>query len=445
MEHNTAVFVDVEKEGAYCKSLNIEYRKLTNGATILGFPRTVSDDLYARLEFEFQGGSFNDPKGKRELHHLLEHLIANKLHDEANEYDAGLNARTFPFLLTIDLSGCANPEYKNYGVWPMFEKICDAVVKPLSHIKDLNADIEREKTIVKSEITERRAHTYFDVDNFYFETIFAENNPIRLIYQKTEDDLFTITEHDVTTLAKKLFIPNDLVFSYITYGEQKTVSVVADMLEKCFYDWKKSTHTPDPVEWELCNGMNPNFKPGGEYIRHTELPKETTLVRFVWTWELENYSLEKVALNTFHYELGTKLFEYIRKHGIGYSSSFIANSAGAEINHSCITVYVPKRADILSYTKQVLYPAIRAFLFEELTEAQAEMYMRKQQLFYKAAPLTSSSRMEMMTYAYRRYGRIVDADLISKMYSDISAADLLSWRDKYLSVDPAIIISGDIE
>ena len=125
------IFVPEGQEDEYCRKHNIEFRRLPNGAVILGTPRKVEDKMHATVEFIFPTGAYFDPPGRSGLHHFLEHIITNgpafRAIEDHRHVSARASVETFTLLAP---NNAANSGFPDYGIWPSLHSIREILDDP---------------------------------------------------------------------------------------------------------------------------------------------------------------------------------------------------------------------------------------------------------------------------------------------------------------------------
>ena len=162
------------EETEYCKKYGIELHKLDNGIVIVGMSCGMDFINWARIYWEFSEGAYGNPAGSV---HFLEHFFNKRIRLLAERNSLKLIAQTNKQETRETISGIANPNVVDYGLWVVLDGIRKSLEAPLNNLDDVVKDIETERNIIKSEIQGRSTNHNYHIDNNFCKTIYDTKNP----------------------------------------------------------------------------------------------------------------------------------------------------------------------------------------------------------------------------------------------------------------------------
>lgn len=433
------VFVPKDREEGYLRRHNIELRRLSNGATIVGIPRVAEDVAEAEVQFNFPAGSFHDPKGKEGIHHMMEHLIMNPLGEAPERMNVNLNAHTFPQAITVEASGIANPDVREYGLWPMLPLIAKQLKRPLEEIKDLPRVLKKEIDVVIGEIEESEADDDREAGKFVRECLYDPSNPLRTDGIGTEAGLKSVTVEEVLELAQNVFIPRGLVAGLITEGRVETCKVLTDELERLLSDYPREERRDRKRDTSLLERFNRDLVPRKLFVRQSLHNRRATAM-MVWRFPVREFTPEAIALDRLLPLVQHKLFNYFRDNGMGYTAGVHSEDSP---NHavSFLELKLPNKFELPTELQKDIYPAIRANVFGEITADELAAINIQEEMIQRAVPMPVGNRLHLLMQGLENHGRIIDADAVKDMYRQVTPKHLADWRDKFLQTEPVFIIT----
>jgi hypothetical protein len=158
----------------------------------------------------------------------------------------------------------------------------------------------------------------------------------------------------------------------------------------------------------------------------------------MWQEEYEEYSLLSVAMQHFVRFLDHELFLFHRKKGFGYSSFATIVRPGKHKTFTFLQMSVPKRYSEEEAKK--LYELIKHELLEQISEDDLKQIIEKEQRKQKAVLIPASSRLDFAIDGIIDYEKVIDADKVKKLNSEISVEVLKECQRKLLEQKPTIFL-----
>ncbi|HVZ11794.1 MAG TPA: insulinase family protein, partial [Patescibacteria group bacterium] len=218
MSRANSVFVPENKVNEYLSKNDITLERMQNGITFVGVSRLVDDDNQAEVVLKFESGSYNDPSRIQGIHHLVEHLVLNRINKNPHATDVYHNAYTNYKNVSIILSGIANTKVTNYAIWPMIKHMARVIKDPLAS-KTLAKDLASEVKVVLNELYEKQADMKWHHYKFLNRCIYDPKNPICTDGLGNETTLSKISKEDIERILSELFIPKGLTVAVFTEGD----------------------------------------------------------------------------------------------------------------------------------------------------------------------------------------------------------------------------------
>ncbi len=438
---NLSVFVPFEKENEYFEKNTITFKKLPNGITMIGIPKEEQDIFDASTQYVFNSGSHNDPIGKKGIHHLFEHLLVNLIQKAPKSVDIYKNAYTSHRKIIVDTQGTANPKVKQYGMWPMIKPIISSLKDPLEKLTI--SQIENEVKIVLQEIAEKNTDPSYHAYRFMYECIYANDNPLRADTLGNETDLKSISSDDLSQIANHVFVPQGLTIRTFTQGNLNLAAEMLLEIEKEIIDFPREKTKPLRVDVDLQDSINPTFKPGNVYVKNDGLKNNLISVNFVWIIPAIDFTSHSFALSRLMPIFHDELLSYSRKNGLGYSS-YATSSSHKNFRTITMSITLNKNTSVAEI-KNTIFPGIKKHTIENLDSDILQELYAKEKLVQIAVPMSTQTRANILQDGLDIYNRVIDADKVKNEYQNISLSDFKDWRNKLLQIEPAIIISGDID
>lgn len=443
--YDPELFVPHTKEHAYCRKYRMNISRLPNGATIIAVPRNVEDVLNLTVKFNFPTGSYFDPPGKSGLHHFVEHILAGKTRQIAKLSDSESNANTSNSFITTVNWGVAHPDVPDYGVWPVFSTIKNQLISPLAARVDPVRVIQVEKEVIKGEIHRAQYSHEYQSANIVNEILYSPKNPLRTNTLGTIEDVDSITQNDVEEFVEERLLPDGLVVTIFTEGEDrilnKALREIIDLVSDLSLSGKKS----QPHDLSLYELVNPDFKANEVYIRNTGLHNNTSNVRFIWPIAIPvALSVEACAFEIIFGQMIGKFEHFIRESGLTSYVQFGLIDGGYKNKFGHLGLDTPSREDLMEDMVERLLPAVRDELYQKLDDAELKRLIEKNEKNRRAVPMLKSELLEKATLGLQTNGCLLDAEKIWERYRSLKEEDLRDWRDRILDIKPVVAIIGDI-
>ncbi len=436
------IFVSERDEWSYLGRNHAEIRRLKNGATILGMTQRSDDEAQVSVRYTYSSGAYFDPKGKSGLHHLLEHLVSKRPYEVASKFDAQYGAATSPHMTQYGLNGILNPQIEGYGVLPALPLLHTQAARPIDTIGNLQSAIETEIGVILGEIKESKSRHEDQLSRALCRVLFDPENPINTNVPGTYEDLLSITPEDVVEISNRVFSPDNLVITVFGKGKEENTSLVVDQIEDSTKGLPESKVRHPSVDRALFDLIHPDFKPGSIYTYDTGMQTGMVTVLFVWNIASPENSTESMASIRLMENAQLNLHSFFRDEGLGYSSSVNSDCAGQYVTQS-LRLNIPARQDIVDFSK-ALAPQLQTSVFEKIKDSEIEHMLeiyRKRQL---ATPIKADTRFNYLVNGILHYGKIIDADEMSRRSSAVTPSHLKEWRDTFLATPPAVLVVGDL-
>ncbi len=425
-----------QEEIEYCEKHNVQFRRLENGITIVGISCQKDSAAWAKIGWEFLEGAYGNQSGAV---HFLEHFINKRTRTIAERNGLNLRATTSQIEIVEEVAGITNPKARDYGTWTVLGSIREALESPSRTVENFEDAVETEKKVIRAEIRRQDADHNFQVGNHFRNVLYSSQNPWHNNPTVTgsEDDISRI---DVKTLKKvetNVFIPHNLVVSFYAEGDPKIGKILAQELEELFRDFPRQERVGNEIDKKLLEQINPNFKPGSEYRRDTNLKNGIVTTEFAWVLDNKFPSISYFALAELRHALSTELFMHSRKMGWGYYTE--ANLIRPSDNLGIVVLRIDSRkdeqVDYLTGIKKVLSSVT------EISDSLCDLEAKRQ----KATPILLIDRLSWIISGFKDHKAIIDIDKLRPIRTSVEASDINKLADQLLSVDPAVIITGDLE
>lgn len=435
------IFVPRDKEQEYLDKHGIEIRRLPNGITIFAATRRVEDNAYAKIELNFPSGAYHEQKGKSGINHLVEHLISNKPGTTAKRTEADYNARTNNAEIEVQIQGVANPNVRNYGLWPVIPVAMVELTQPLEVTQ---SGLESEKRVVVAEMR------HYDTDHnelanrFFGEVVYSQRNPANYRTIGTEEDVRSITLDEVRKQHGEIFIPKGLDVSIFVEGNPNITSILLDQIQQGLYTMPRGEKKPMKVDENLYAEFNPDFKPDQVYAKDTGLNNELLTVYYVWLMSNTGYTVPAFATTRFLGLAEQKMFSFFRESGLGYSCNHFDAQLGDEHRLLGFSMTIPTRASSAEFATGI-YPQFKTRVFGTFGHEDINYINDITHRRLEALPTTVAARFEGTKYGLKQYGRIIDSDRVPELHKMITPQHLEEALDYFTSVQPATILVGDLD
>lgn len=436
------LFVAPAREEEYLKAHNIEHRKLSNGIELISITRQVEDQEYTHFHLDFPSGSYFDPPTKKGFYHLLEHLISRVPGAAAKKNRAEYNASTSVSDVEVYLNGFSNPNVRNFGVWPLIPVVYKQLAHPAETIGNVAEALDSERKVVFEEMNETQSDQPRLANYFLYECVLAKNNPKQIDPLGSRNDLESITVSDVRELSEKIFVPQELIISIFHEGKVETGQTITNEMEELFGRFPRKNARPQIVKRSLFETFNPEFRQGELYTHDTGLKNNITNVDYVWIVPNKEYTISSFALSRYLDHISRRLFDYSRNQGLAYTAHASEFNLGGNVDLVTLSLVASSRSNIVNFAEELL-PKLKGNVLAT-DDNQISQIIDLEHRTQKAIVQPVSTRLGLAFDGIKNYGFIVDADEVKRRYGNIKVEDLKSWREKFLTTDPAIVITGDL-
>lgn len=433
------IFVPRTQEEEYLSRHGIEIRHLPNGISIVGATRRVEDNAYARIEESFASGAYHEPAGKKGINHLLEHLIAIKPLYLATENEANFNAFTNSQSLIIATEGMANLSVRDYGIWPALS----AVNKQLTGALNIGqTDLENEINVVIGEMYLDNADHDNPIRTILNQIVFSKTNPANYKTIGTKEELRSITLDDIRECFESIVVPKGLEISVFVEGNPEITLELMNQVQEDLENMPRPGKDPMTVDENLYEELNPDFMMGEVYARDTGIRNDNVVISYLWVIPSIPYSVYDFATARFFDVANQKMFRFFRESGMGYACNPITMAIGRKTLIG-FQMAIPKREKSVDFAKR-LYPDVKDRVFGTFSTDDIDRINNITHKRLKAIPVTVADRFSDFRYGLKHYGRIIDTDKFPELHQMITPRHLEQSREQFTSVDPAIVVVGDL-
>src|SRR5258708_3827320 len=433
--NNFLIELNSENEKLYCKKYNIELQRLENGITILGIPCRKDFTSFAHIKYEFSEGSYGNQAGAV---HFLEHFINKKARPIAQRNGLNIRAWTSQIEIGEEISGVANPEFKNYGAWTVLQEIRKALEAPLDTVGDLEKSIETERKVIKAEIKRVDGNHDYHVAKHFRKVIYSKENPLYDLRHTTgtEEDVDKLTTEILKDTEKGVLIPKNLLISFYTEGDLSIAKNITEEIEKLYLDFPRVDKDKNNFDKRLLEKISEDIKPGKEYRYDSKLKNGIITTNFAWIFKTNLSDPKYFAQKLLKDAIITELFAYSRRMGWGYFTT--ANVIRPTDNLGIIALRVDLRKD----DKKELLGGIKEVLLA--VKNQTKPIVENENKRQTPTEVNSMERLSLAVNGIKEYEAMIDADEVRKMMLKVTATDLNNLIDEMLSTNPAMIVTGDL-
>lgn len=422
-----------EKE--YCKKYGIELHKLDNGITIVGMSCGVDFTNWARIYWEFSEGAYGNPSGSV---HFLEHFFNKKIRLLAERNSLKLIAQTNKQETRETVSGIANPNIEDYGLWIVLDGIRKTLEDPLKNLNDIEKEIETERNIIKSEIQGRSTNHNYHVDNNFCKTIYDQDNPFFDISTTAglKEDLDKITIENLIKIQEKVLVPKNLLISIYSEGDPSILNKLIIRLRDQYSNFPRSEKPKNTVNRKLLEKINTKLMVENKYKFDTNIKNGIITNQFNWIFKHKFGTKKYFSLKYLKNIISTELFNYSRKNGWGY---FTEVGIARPTDDMAI---LNLRVDVKKDNNKNLDSGITEILssIKTITKNAVELEHKRQ----LATPFNVQDRFDWVVHGIKMYREIIDADKIRKGMLSVTSEDLDNLLDEVISIQPVTIVTGDL-
>lgn len=337
------------------------------------------------------------------------------------------------------MEGRANPSVRDYGIWPTLSVVNSQLVGPLN-IRQ--SDLESEKNVIIGEMYYHNADHNSPIRTLFNEVVFSETNPANYKTIGTEEELRSITLEDIKMCFESILVPKGLDIAVFAEGNPEITFSIMNQIEGDLKNMPRQDKKPMIVDEDLHGELNPDFMQGGVYIRDTGLRNNNVVINYLWVVPFVPFSVYDFATVRFFDVANQKMFRYFRESGIGYACGPISMEIGRR-RLVGFQMHVPKREKSEDFAKN-LYPDIKdkvfgTFSFEDIGHINNITHKR-----IGAVPVTVADRFSDARYGLRHYGRVIDSNKLPEIHKMTTPRHLAQALEQFTSVDPAIVVVGDL-
>lgn len=435
MSNNILIKRNSKEESTYCRKYSIELHKLDNGVTIVGMSCGMDFTNWASISYEFSEGAYGNTPGTV---HFLEHFFNKKIRLLAERNSLKLIAQTNKLEVRETVSGIANPNVDDYGVWIVLDGIRKTLEAPLKNLDNPERDIDIEKNIIKSEIQGRSTNHNYHIDNNFLKTIYDPKNPFFDISTTagSKEDIDKINITPLMEIQEKVLVPKNLIISLYTEGDPTILKNLIGKLKNQYSNFPREGNPKNVINNELLEMMNPKLKTERNYMFDTKIKNGIITNQFNWVFKHKFGSKKYFSLNYLKNILSTELFNYSRKNGWGYFTEVGIARPTDDVAILNLRVDVKKdnNKDFNSGIIEILNSV------KKITKNAVELEHKRQ----LATALSVQDRFSWVTGGLKRYGKIINADVLRSGMLKVDSNDLNKLIDNILSTPPVTIVTGDL-
>lgn len=442
---NSAVYIkpQSQREEEYLKQHQIHLNRLENGMTVVGIHRPATDRAQAQITISFATGSYFDPPGKEGAHHFFEHFFNKKVRHFATPMDVVVNAATSATEVNEYIYGPASHQVSDFGIWPIISLVRSALASPFTDLKNLDQLIKQEKKVIASEINEHLASHDFLVKKYFRQLVFDKKNPLLSYPPGTKEGLDSITKKDLEELVNEVLIPDGTIINFISEGDKKIFSKMANHLQKLFENFPRRNKKAKKIDWQLMDSINPMFGQQKIYQKTSGLNNNLISALLAWILPAPLFTPETHALWRLVPILHNNLFMLFRRQGWGYSVRASLNVPGEKVAILVLQLDLPKQKGLENKIRKIL-PHIKKYVFDSISPHQTEQLFLLERKRQKASPISAETRLKWLTKGLREKGKIIDADAVKTIYKQITPDHFKIWIEKLTAEAPAVILIGDL-
>lgn len=428
-------------ERNYCYRYGIELIRLSNGATIVGAAEGAPLKVESDTHFYIPRGSRHDPPGKEGLHHLFEHLQFFKLLQLAGDHEVEANANTGHSWITMYALGVANPDFSDFGLWPIADELRRRVAHPLQHLPDFDKILDQERnTIIDLEMERDARNPQKRRLSVLVESIYHPLHPEQTPLWASEESYRSITVDDIVKCAHAIG-PNGLLASIYSEGRSEIVKKLIAMVKESIGSMSNSRNDTSK-EVVLNQTTHPDLS-SGALIRKDTGGKVAPTICLVWVVNAQPYSQEYFGYNAMTRLLRTTFLSHMReKRGLSYTT-FVHNLRVNEFQYMFVLgAEVRNRADLGAFAQGEYWDIVRRDVIGGLNESSVEQRLWSDQMLIRARPTTKMDRLRYAEEGLTTFGRIPDVKLIHQARLRVGVPDVLAWGDYLLAPEhaPTILV-----
>lgn len=433
------LFVPKGQEQDYLKTHDIEFVFLPNGSLTVFRHIDSKYRPQADINLTFPTGSYNDPEGKAGLAHLVEHLFASDAVITANRSGAdNFNATTHLERIVVDLSGTADPNVREYGVWPIIPFVFKKIANPTDVSKER---FEKEKQNIILEKRIRDDDWQAAASSFRAINLFHPHNPNHVYSVRNQEEVMGVTLADVDEMVSRSLVSGNFLAEVKTYGDSNLKEAIKESILPFVSDFPRVAQNPDTVDPLLFARMNPNHENGNFYAFDTHLAHDQMEIRYNYHFPAEYFTNSLVARQFIFDIANTKLFDFARREGLSYSTGTSTNVLGYSESECEISLRIPRIPDYEAYASN-LYESIK----REVIDVTRQDFPHALEMIKNNARIIPpiNEAYGSLVGGYNVFGKIINLEAQRNWTLGIVPKDLELELDKILATDPAIFVAGKL-
>lgn len=431
-----------ERLNTYLTEHYLVYKKLKNGATILGASGRDPNSTVAEVDIEFATGSYFDEQQTLGAHHFLEHLINKPLRTYAESIDVSLNASTSYYNMSEHMSATLAPDVEGYGLGAITTQIIKRLHDPTAGYDNLKETVNSEREIIKNEIDRNLAeHSWHTRQNLLTDTL-EQTNPLLTLTAGTHESLDRIDATVLKRVAGQICTAPLVTTNIYNHGQPSVLTTYINTIEELLLQYPTSG-LDRSLDWLLLDQIKTTRK---ERITTHEsgLRNNYASIVFVWDMDALPFSTESTALNLYTSYLHEKVHKYAREQGIGYMA-YAQNYGLFEKKLFVIQFDTSNKNELqLRELQKKIEGEMATALFDEDMAGFAHI-TQKAKTRQLANPLGTEYTSWLLDFGLEHYGVILDAERVRGVSLAVTAEDIKECNDYLRSTAaPVISITGDI-
>lgn len=432
-------FVPKAQEEEYLRAHDIEFVFLPNGSLTVFRHMLSKYRPQADINLTFPTGSYNDPQGKAGLAHLVEHLFASDSVLTANKYGAeNFNAKTHLEKIVVELSGTADSNVREFGIWPVIPFVFNKLANP-TDMSEERFEKEKQNIILEKRIADDNWQAVAGKSRAI--NLFHPLNPHHVYSVRDQEEVMGIELIDVQDLVNRGLVSGNFMAEVKTYGDSNLKEAIKDTILPFVSDFPRVAQNPDLIDPLLFAKMNPNHKNGNFYAFDTHLAHDQMDIRYNYHFPAEFFTNSLVARQYIFNIANTRLFDFARREGISYSTWASTEVYGYTESESEIFLQIPRVSDYEAFARNLKQPIRR-----EVLEATRQDFPHALEMIKNNARIIPSldNTYSTLIDGYNAFGKIVNLEAQRDWELRITQKDLELELDRILSIDPTIFVSGKL-
>lgn len=436
---------------SYLQRTNGEYRRLPNGMTIVGFARGTIDNIDTEVTVQFPHFPALDPRNKRGITHLTEHMLGRPLDRITGKLLVDQNAYTSWDNIGYEVAGDSAPVTDSVGLFPFIQALRNALADPISNFYDPEETLKGEIERVLDEINIKANDHTQQISDTITKIPFSPDNPYSSLHDKRgiPEHISGLTIDEVIEHAARILIPRHALIEVYAQGSPNTNKQFIDRLEAAFSDFPRTDSVHDDLPEELVDTYNPEFQPGTIFTHDTGIRNRRVNVLLLWKAHTIQDTPREFGFYEFTQQASEATDRTSRRMRWGYTTDtdFLTKpgnttlfyvSAGITTNNGNGNIPKDPERFAADFTDEVKEHVLNIST-EEVASGNTSNRLLRQ-----LRPVSTSKRLSEASRGIRRYGRLIDADKVKGIRDEVETTDVTSWRDQFLDTPPVTVIVGDL-